>query len=186
VTVVLLAAAAAALSAAAALGWARQPFRVPLRADVPVQVAGSAVQPALVPLALLVLAAVAAALATGGWARRALGLLLVAAAVPPALAAARTFRGADVTGADLPARAEPAGAAVVLVAGPLAAVGGAALLAAAGVLLAVRGHRMPRMGARYRTPAAARTEPAPDRERGLWDSLDAGRDPTAEGHPEAR
>ncbi|MGH3978745.1 MAG: Trp biosynthesis-associated membrane protein, partial [Pseudonocardiaceae bacterium] len=77
----------------------------------------------------------------------------------------------------LAARSEPGGPATLLVAGPLIALAGALALAAAGTWLAAWGHRMPRLGARYRAPAAAR-EQAPDPGRRLWDSLDAGEDPT--------
>jgi len=106
---------------------------------------GGAAQSAL---AVLALAMVAAALATAGWLRRALGLVVAAVAVVGAVVAAG--RG---------------GLATVL--GMVAAL----LLAAAAALLAVHGHRMPRMGARYRAPGG----PA---KRDPWDELDAGRDPT--------
>ncbi|MGH3755912.1 MAG: Trp biosynthesis-associated membrane protein, partial [Pseudonocardiaceae bacterium] len=118
-TIALLIAAAAALGAAATLGWARVGFQVPLRGVVEVQVDGSEVLPALAPLALLALAAVAAALATGGWARRLLGVLLLVAAVPPAVGVLRVadegwLAGAAVSAAGLPARSVPAGTATVL------------------------------------------------------------------------
>ena len=175
----LLAAAAAALGGAAALTWARRPFAVPLRGTVPVAVDGAGVSPSLGPLALLALAAVAAVLATGGWARRVLGAVFLAAAVPPASATVRALAGPDAL-VPAPARSAPAGAATLVAAGPLAAVLGALLLVAAGVLLAAAGHRMPRLGSRYRTPVAARADPPPDPERRLWESLDAGEDPTAD------
>ena len=67
------------------------------------------------------------------------------------------------------ARPAPVLAAVVLltVLGAVAAL----LLLGAGVLLATRGHRMPRMGSRYQ-PGPRRGAPS------MWDELDAGRDPT--------
>ncbi len=182
-TVLLLVAAAAALGTAAALPWARVAFRVPLRAVVPVEVDGAALVPALVPLALLALAAVAAALATAGWARRALGLLVVLAAVPAARGAVSVRDPGGVVEAaagKLPARAEPAGDVMVLAAGPVLAVGGAVLLATAGAVLAVAGRRMPGLGARYQAPATRRAAPGvpADPDRRWWDALDAGEDPT--------
>lgn len=182
-TVLLLVAVAAALGAAAALPWAQAAFRVPLRGVVPVEVDGAALVPALGPLALLALAAVAATLASAGWARRALGLLVVLAAVPVACGAVSVRDPGGVVEAaarTLPARAKPAGDVVVLAAGPMLAVGGAVLLAIAGAALALAGHRMPGLGARYRAPAARRTAsraPA-DPHRRWWDALDAGEDPT--------
>jgi hypothetical protein len=107
--------------------------------------------PALLPLALLSLAVGAAVLATGGWARRLLGVLT-------ALAGAVPF--GVVLSAPL-----PAAAATLCVLAGLAMVG-------AGALVAVRGHRMPGMGTRYRTGGR------PSGERSAWDELDAGRDPT--------
>lgn len=183
VTVLLLVAAAAALGAAAALPWARVTFRVPLRGNVPVDVDGAALVPALGPLALLALAAVAATLATTGWARRVLGLLVVLAAVPVARGAVSVRDPEGVVEAatgELPARAEPTGDVVVLAAGPVLAGLGAVLLATAGVALALAGRRMPGLGSRYRAPAARRVAPAgsADPDRRWWDALDAGADPT--------
>ena len=182
-TVLLLVAAAAALGAAAVLPWARAAFRVPLRGIVAVQVDGAALVPVLGPLALLALAAVAATLATAGWPRRVLGLLVVLAAVPVARGAVSVPDPGEVAEAaagKLPARAEPVGDVVVLAAGPVLAVGGAVLLATAGAALALSGRRMPGLGARYRTPAARRVTPRgpADPDRRWWDALDAGEDPT--------
>lgn len=187
VTVLLLAAASAALGAAAALGWARQVFDVPLRGAVPVGVDGSAVAPGLGALALVALAGIAALLAVGGRPRRVLGLLVLAAAALPAWWALGVLAGwTDLAAiaersADLASRSRPRGGPALRPVGPGAAVLAALLLAAAGLLLVGRGHRMPRLGARYRAPAARRAAPpdsARDRERALWDSLDAGEDPT--------
>lgn len=188
-TVVLLAAAAAALGGASALGWALVGFQVPFRGIVELRVPGSDLIPALGPLALLALAAVAAVLATGGWLRRALGVLLLLAAVPPGLGVVRMgeegrlVEAALSTGLStdrLPARAEPDGPVTVLFAGPATAAAGVVLLAAAGLVLIWSGHRMPRMGRRYRAPVP-RTDELQDRE--LWERIDAGEDPTAPGDP---
>jgi hypothetical protein len=106
---------------------------------------GGAAQSAL---AVLALAAIAAALATGGLPRRLLGIVVAAVGVVTAL----TALGSAV----LPA---------------ILGIAAGALLLAGGALLATLGHRMPRMGSRYE-PGPARGGPS------MWDELDAGRDPT--------
>jgi hypothetical protein len=107
-------------------------------------------QPALVPLAVLSLAAGAAVLATSGWLRRLIGALIVLSAAAPI--GVLVWSG------------PPAAAAALCAAAGL-------LLLAAGSLVVARGHRMPRMGSRYSSSSRPR-EPTP------WDELDAGRDPT--------
>jgi len=99
-------------------------------------------------LAALALAMIAAALATGGFLRRLLGGVVAAVGIVAGFASAG--------GALLPA---------------VLGMAAAALQLAAGVLLATLGHRMPRMGSRYRSRPAAG-------QRAMWDELDAGRDPT--------
>jgi hypothetical protein len=110
---------------------------------------GDAEQP-LTGLALLALAGVAGAVASGAVVRRVIGGLLVLAGV-----AGIVLRGAPLTEAPL-------------------ALAGCVLLAAAGVLLGWRGHTMPRLGSRYAAPGSRRTDP----DLAAWQALDAGRDPT--------
>lgn len=184
-TVILLVAAAAALGAASALGWARIGFQVPLRGIVEVRVVGADLVPALGPLALLAVAAVAAVAATAGWLRRVLGTLVLCAAVPPALGVLRAadegrLSGAASSAGGLPARSVPDGPVAVLLAGPVFAAAGAVLLGAAGAVLVLRGHRMPRLGRRYRAPAP---RPAELEDQQLWERIDAGEDPTVPGDP---
>lgn len=184
-TVLLLVAAAAALGGASALGWALVGFQVPFRGIVELRVVGSDLLPALGPLALLALAAVAAVLATGGWLRRMLGVLLVFAAVPPGLGVLRMGEEGRLVEAALStdrlsARAVPDGSVTVLFAGPATGAAGVVLLAVAGLVLVWSGHRMPRMGRRYRAPVP-RTGDLQDRE--LWERIDAGEDPTAPDDP---
>ncbi|HKR48575.1 MAG TPA: Trp biosynthesis-associated membrane protein [Pseudonocardiaceae bacterium] len=189
VTIALLVAASIALGAAAMLGWAQVGFQVPLRGIVEVRVPGSEVVPVLTPLAVFALAAVAAMLATGGWARWSLGALLLIAAAPPAFGALRMtdeswLTETAVSTAGLPARSVPAGTATVLAVGPGFAAAGAVLLAAAGAALVVRGHRMPRLGRKYQKhPDHPSTLPENSLEGRLWERMDAGEDPTAPGHP---
>nr|MDT0662933.1 Trp biosynthesis-associated membrane protein [Micromonospora sp. DSM 115978] len=109
---------------------------------------GADLLPWLPALALVGLAGAGAVLATGGRARRLVGLLLV-------LVGAGMLAGALVGLVD----SGPAGTGPGW---PLAALLGAALTALAGALTAARGHRWPTMGARYeRSPLRSR----PDRAR---------------------
>jgi Tryptophan-associated transmembrane protein (Trp_oprn_chp) len=188
-TIVALIAASAMLGGAAMLGWAQVDAQVPLRGIVQVQVAGSAVLPALGPLALLALAAVAAVLATGGWARGLLGALLLVVSVLPTIDAlrvadARWLTTAAMSAVELPARSVPVDPAGVLLVGPALAAGGAALLVAAGVVLVLRGYWMPRLGSRYQAPTGRPNSSYQVTLDGrLWEQMDAGEDPTASGHP---
>ncbi|WP_447003603.1 Trp biosynthesis-associated membrane protein [Saccharothrix isguenensis] len=116
---------------------------------------GADVVPALTPLALLCLAAIAAVVALSGWVRRALGVVVLLAGV------AAGFQG-------LAADGPPTGRGLVLVA--------ASLVVAAGALLVVRGSAMPRLGGGYQTPGAAKRTADPERE--LWNALERGDDPT--------
>ncbi|HVK23017.1 MAG TPA: Trp biosynthesis-associated membrane protein [Actinokineospora sp.] len=135
----LLPLAALALWAAARVDWG--------------DVAGERALPALVPLALLDLAAVAAVLALGPLPRRIVGLLVGGLGVVPVVSAFSA--GPFLWGRAL-------------------AVTGGALMVAAGVLLLLLGHRLPRFGAKYAAPGAA-AESEPD----LWRALSEGDDPTA-------
>ncbi len=185
--IVALIAASVLLGVSALLGWAQLDVREPLRGIVAVRVDGSAVLPALSPLALLALAAVAAVLATGGWTRWLLGALLLVAATLPIVEVLRVADGRWLTGAataaaELPARSVPLGTTTVLFAGPALAAGGALLVAAAGVALVARGHQMPRLGRRYQSPTARQNERTlPDGR--FWERMDAGEDPTEPGDP---
>lgn len=110
--------------------------------------------PALVPLAMLAVTGVAGVLATSGWPRRLVGLLLGLAG----LAAGWVVFSHGLW-----------------LSSSLALLGGI-LLVAAGFLLVRAGHRMPRLGARYEAPAAAKT--GVDPEKDMWRALSEGDDPT--------
>ncbi|WP_433263603.1 Trp biosynthesis-associated membrane protein [Actinosynnema sp. CS-041913] len=144
ITVLLLLLGAAALWGSSRLVW-----------DASADRRGEEVVPALVPLALLCLAAIAAVVALSGWVRRVLGVVVVAAGGTAA------FLGLAESGA---------------LAGRAPAVLGGALVLGAGVLLVVRGAAMPRLGGGYQTPGAAKRATDPERE--LWNALERGDDPT--------
>lgn len=178
--VALLLVAAGLLWGSSRLDWLHPTYDTPLRGRVVVEVTGAAWQPALVPLAVLALAGMAAALATAGVARRLVGGLLAVAGVWAVVLAA----GAGLLGppavAGLPDA--PAGGRLVAVAvlpsGPLLAGPAGLALALAGGLLVLREAALPRLGARYSAPGQRRRTRSPD--RGMWDALDAGLDPTDE------
>ncbi|MEY9212929.1 Trp biosynthesis-associated membrane protein [Thermobifida halotolerans] len=178
----LTASGAVALLAVSAQVWASA--RVDLAGDlapVAVELSASEVVPAVSALGWAALAALAALVATGGAARRLVGLLVALLGGGALLAVALGVRSAAL--ADAAARAATAEGAVggvtVAWAWPVLAAAGAALLLAAGVLTLVRGTVWPAMSSRYdrhSAPRATRTDTPAE----LWRSLDSGADPTDE------
>lgn len=166
----LLVLGAGALWLSSRLTWSWSRELTPLRGTVVVTQNGGDVAAALVPLALVALAAVAAVLAIGGWWRRIIGALVGIAGL------AAVWTGAS----GLPAvfTAHPAGypASQVVIGHGLAVLAGLLLVAAA-VLVIRNAGRLPRMGGNYQTPAVAKRRKDPDSE--LWQALSEGRDPTA-------
>ncbi|HEY2224243.1 Trp biosynthesis-associated membrane protein [Actinomycetospora sp.] len=159
--------------------WLTATWEVPLRGTVVATANGADTEPVLVPWALLALAAIGGLLATTGWGRRAVGVIVGVAGLWALLRAVSGL--AAPAPALLPTSARQAGRALGVAVTPvwplLAAVGGL-LLVATGALVAARGSIMPRLGARYDAPTGpARTRPVDD-ERSLWEALDAGEDPT--------
>jgi hypothetical protein len=144
IVVALLLLGAAALWGASGLTW-----------DASADRTGADVVPALTPLALLCLAAIAAVVALGGWVRRVLGVVVLLAG------AAVAFQGLGADGPTI-------GRGLVLLA--------ALSVVAAGALLVVRGSAMPRLGGGYQTPGAAKKNADPERD--LWHALERGDDPT--------
>jgi len=195
----ILALAAAALWAASRVAWVQVRTVDDLRGTRLFTLNGETWTAELAPLALAVLAAVAAALALRGLARRAIGVVLVvvgvAAAVPGVqllFGGASTDRSAGlVTPAALPAHTTVS----TSLGGPALALAGAVLTLAAAVLLLRSPRAAVGLSSRYQSPAAlkaaatARTEDDFDEnvsERLLWDALDAGQDPTADAADSAR
>ncbi|RJO69212.1 TIGR02234 family membrane protein [Nocardia panacis] len=191
----LLAAAAALLWLSSRMTWVTVHSADGLTEPRVHHLAGATWFGALTPLALVLLAAIAAALATRGWLRRLVGVLvaLVAAvaAVPGfALLMGKATAERAKTLAELPARAEVTDLQTSALAAVVSLFGAAAALAAA-ALLARMSERAARLSGKYDNPvfrraaASARVRDAeagaaPDRlaERVLWDALDAGADPT--------
>jgi uncharacterized membrane protein (TIGR02234 family) len=187
---------AAALEGAARLAWFTAGVDAVGRGTVPVTATGADLVPALTGVALLAVAAVAAAVALAGAARRLLGVVVAAAGAwigvvvgglllaPPAPADLAALPGA-------PAGGTAVADSLALRPGPLPALLGVLLLVAAGIMLAAGERRLPRLGARYAARPAGRAVAGPaetagvradsDPDRAAWDALDAGRDPTTDG-----
>jgi hypothetical protein len=151
--------AAVALWGSSRLAWATETLRHP-GTDVTTVVSrsGGESRP-LVPLAVLALAGVAAAVAVGGWPRRILGVVLAAAGV-----------GAIALGL--------AGGTDFFPWGRILAVLGGLLMITAGVLLVRFGAGMPRLGAAYQRTDIDR--PTDDSDHEMWRALSLGKDPTTD------
>ncbi|MGC5380227.1 Trp biosynthesis-associated membrane protein [Micromonospora sp. DT68] len=137
---------------------------------------GAALLPWLPALALVALAGGGAVLATRGWLRRVVGVLL------GVLGLAVAAGGGYGLVADLGGVVNRQWPALCLLGGLLAAVGGG--------WTALRGGGWPAMGARYERPTRTVTESEPEvagppgpmagrRTTEAWDALDRGEDPTA-------
>lgn len=143
---------------------------------------GASWSTALVPLAVLLLAAAVAALAVRGWPLRVFAVLVAAASALMAYLAISLWVVRDVAVraahlADVPitnlvsAQRHYGGAIVTLVAAVVTLFGA--------VLLVRSASRAKPEAARYeRRGAASAEEAAAPSERAIWDALDEGRDPT--------
>ena len=177
--------AAVALWGASRGTWLTATWDVPLRGRVVVTADGADTEPVLVPWALLSLAAIGGLLATSGWGRRAVGVIVGVAGLWALLRAVSGL--AAPAPSLLPASVRQAGRPLgvdVTLAWPLLAALGGLLLVVVGALVAARGSAMPRLGARYDAPTGRASARPDDDERGLWEALDAGEDPTT-GPPRA-
>ncbi|GAA5075509.1 TIGR02234 family membrane protein [Nocardia iowensis] len=200
---VLLALAAAALWGSSRMTWVTVTSADGLTEPRTDHLNGGVWFGALTPLALVLLASIAAVLATRGWLRRVLGVLIAlvgaVAAVPAFALLTNSGKIAERAAklAELPARAQVGAATTSALPAVLALLGALAAFAAGGLLA-----RMPqdtaRLSGKYDNPVfrrAAATEQVTQRrteaatpgaepnstqlsERVLWDALDAGTDPT--------
>ncbi len=173
---------AALVAISAGVTWWSAEYVDPLTGPLTVTLSGASCLPELVPLALVGLAGLGAALATGGVARRLVGLVLLAAGIAVTARAAFSF-GTPPSGlaGSLTRPAQLVGEAQLHALGPALALLGGILLTAAGVLVAL-GVGARRLGARYDRTAGRRSTGTGDAgalEQGdWWKALDAGTDPT--------
>lgn len=158
-----------------------------------VSVSGSTAVPLVAAMAFVVMAGSIAVVASSGWLRRAVGVLVVLAAAVAVYACATAGAAVD------DALREAIGASPSMTAGPeqqdalvadadstwwrWVSLAAALVAVAVGCTVVARGGGWPRMGQRYDAPGATRREterPAEDRDVGdLWKALDDGEDPTA-------
>lgn len=181
-SVLLLLAVAGLLWGASASTWADQTYRTPFSGEQTAAVTGGMLRPELVPLALATLAAIAALLATSGWMRRVVGVVIALEGVLLGWRLVGWIVGPatepPIPGA--PPGSEPVRQVLSSPIGPALMGAGALLLVVTGILVVVAATRMPAMGAKYSAPASARRDTR-DPDRRLWDALDEGDDPTDRG-----
>ncbi|MBH0780172.1 TIGR02234 family membrane protein [Nocardia bovistercoris] len=202
--IVLLGLAAAAMWGASRLTWVTVTSTDGLTQPRTDELAGGVWFGALTPLALVLVAAVAAVLATRGWLRRLIGVLIGLVAAVTAVPAFALVTGSGATEERAATLAELPGRATVteVVAAPFPAwltLFAAAAVFVAAVALARMPEQTARLSGKYENPAfrrAAATEQVSRRksdaetgdglsERVLWDALDAGADPTEDTAPAA-
>ncbi len=147
-----------------------------------IEITGSQALPLVSALALVVVTAALAVLATGGRVRRGVGVITVLAAagglwvvVTGDSSIDRAFADAveqspAFTGGDVP----PSSQSVLW---PIVAAAAFAIATALGALTVVVGHRWSAMSRRYEAPTGA-APTRPTTEADIWKALDEGRDPT--------
>ncbi|WP_296554517.1 TIGR02234 family membrane protein [Rhodococcus sp. (in: high G+C Gram-positive bacteria)] len=190
----LLALSAAALWGSSRMTWVHLTSSDGKTLERTTDLDGSTWAAAMTPLALALLAAIAASFAVRGWALRVVGLLVALVAIAVAVPAVQLLvSGAPadraVELAELSGHPEDLSTTVSVLPALLALVGAVAALGAAVLLMRkppVRGG----LSSKYDNPAARREaaaklgqgdKPASDEpvtQRMLWDALDAGEDPT--------
>lgn len=158
-----------------------------------VSVTGSTAVPLVAAMAFVVMAGSVAVVASSGWLRRGIGVLVALAAAVAVYTAATAGEAVDdalgEAVASSPSMTAGQGQQDALVADADAtwwrwvSLGGAVVAVGVGCTVVARGGRWPRMGQRYEAPGATRRDterPVEDRDVGdLWKALDEGEDPTA-------
>jgi uncharacterized membrane protein (TIGR02234 family) len=179
----LLVLAAAALWVASRMTWVEVDSFDGLGQPKTVALAGGSWATALVPLAVLLLAASIAALALRGWPLRLLAVLVAAASAGTAYPAISLWvirdvavpaaHLAEVPVADLDGTQRHYGGAVITLVAAVGTLIGAVLLMRAAARARPEAARFARRAApQSDEPGAAMSE------RSIWDALDEGRDPT--------
>lgn len=189
---------AAACAGAAVLTWWSADYVDALTGPLTRTASGADCLPELVPVALVALAGFGATLATQGWLRRAVGLVLVAGGLLVAVRAGLALTGAPtVLAGSLVRPADPVGTPQLHPIGPALAIAGGVLIAVAGVMVTIGLGGRRRLGARYDAPTGPPGVPTTGSGSGIgdevgpgsgdvgdwWKALDAGADPTVAREP---
>jgi uncharacterized membrane protein (TIGR02234 family) len=166
--------------------WATATVRTPGVPTDQVEASGADAAPVLIALSIVVIAAALAVVASGGWVRQVIGLLVATVAAWAAVQALSVdIAGAPIARAlvDSPANLGDAHPVPNVSVWPV--VAGVAFVVAGvlGLAVVVFGRQWPRMGKRYDRPAAgpalaAHQVSADADEAELWRALDDGQDPT--------
>lgn len=185
----LLVVAALGLWVASRLPWVELQTADGLGPARTVTLNGATWSTALVPLAVLLIAAALAPLAVRGWALRALAVLVAVVSALAGYLGLSLFRLRDISlrAADLAevqvvslvgSEREPWGASITVA---------AAVCTLAAAVLLLRGAIGKADGRYARRATSQPADPAePMTERNIWDALDEGQDPTAEPGSEGR
>jgi uncharacterized membrane protein (TIGR02234 family) len=151
---------------------------------------GKELAPGALPATYVGLAGIAALVAVRGWWRVLIGALVSGAGIAAGVVLApltsgeevgrrafRVFAQCDTSGCGL-SGPQPTAAGTPWV---WVALAGAVLVVLAGLLVVVRGRRWPGLSSRYERPApeAVIVAAEPVTDKGVWDALDRGDDPTA-------
>ena len=166
--------------------WATATVRTPGVPTDQVEASGADAAPVLVALSIVVIAAALAVVASGGWVRQIVGLVVATVAAWAAVQALSVdIAGAPMARALVDSPANLGGAHPVPNVSAWPVVTGIAFVVAAvlGLLIVLFGRQWPRMAKRYDRPAAGHSSAAPDvapdaDDAELWRALDDGRDPT--------
>ncbi|MCA2211013.1 TIGR02234 family membrane protein [Nocardia rosealba] len=191
--VILLAVAAAGLWASSRMTWVTVHSADNLTEPRTDNLDGGTWFGALTPLALVLVAAIAAVFAVKGVLRQLLGVVVAVVAAVAAVPGFALTIGAGKTDeragtlAELPGRATVTGAETHIFPAVLSVLAAACALAA-GVLLTRRAETTAQLSGKYDNPVFRRADAsaqvnnsdgaAPLSDRVLWDALDAGTDPT--------
>ncbi|GAA4817402.1 Trp biosynthesis-associated membrane protein [Tomitella cavernea] len=208
----LLALGALATWAAGRMDWVGYTYENGLQPPVDGSFDGAAWASELTPLALVLLAGIAAMFAVRGWAQRVIGLIVAAAGATIVVRSAMALTSA-ADPAEVVRLGELRAGAVVTAAqthpGPIVlAIVGGVLAAAAGLLMVLRPRPRRELPSKYETPAARRDSVAKAMaarrgrtagtagggaagaaadddltQRLMWEALDSGADPTEDDDP---
>jgi uncharacterized membrane protein (TIGR02234 family) len=172
------------LTVGASRSWAEATATVARLPTIHTSASGATLAPVAGAFGLVTLAAFGAVIATRGWVRRALGALIVVAALVAAVAVLHPGDPDGTLRSNLTDKGWTGGGyASSTTAWRWLALASALVCAAAGAATARLGHRWAVMGARYDAPTRSRRpvvlRPEEMRESDVWQAIDRGDDPTS-------